>query len=116
MSGGAFGYQAFKLEDLESIITPSVKFVAALEHEVDWAVNGDDCTACTQRRVWNALISFFYFLEDRDEKDFEQAMQRLTNREDKNFMCERDRVRKNAREMAFLDALQQERAKRDNPL
>mgnify|MGYP003513141636 FL=1 len=113
MSGGAFGYQAFKLEDLESIITPSVKFVAALEHEVDWAVNGDDCT---QRRVWNALISFFYFLEDRDEKDFEQAMQRLTNREDKNFMCERDRVRKNAREMANLDALQQEREKGNHPL
>ena len=41
MSGGAWGYQSWKIRDSAPMITRFIEAIAESEHIVDWAESGD---------------------------------------------------------------------------
>ena len=59
MSGGRWGYQTLHIEDEGRRISGLYKFLAAVEHEMDWAESSDNCRPCTKERLYPALVAFF---------------------------------------------------------
>lgn len=41
MSGGAWGYQSWKIKDTAPVIAKFIEAIAESEHIVDWAISGD---------------------------------------------------------------------------
>ena len=68
MSGGAWNYQQFPLEDLANDVAGIVQLLALIEHELDWGVSGDNCRECAERRVIAGLIRYFETRSGGDEK------------------------------------------------
>jgi len=59
MSGGAWGYLGFKLEDSRDKVAATLDLMVHMEHELDWGVSGDTCQKCAELRVIGALYKFF---------------------------------------------------------
>lgn len=59
MSGGAWGYQQYRLEELAERVAASIGVLAVVEHELDWGVSADTCLDCARVRVARALEEFF---------------------------------------------------------
>lgn len=62
MSGGAWDYLSYKLEEMAENAQRylgALRLLAAIEHEMDWGISGDTCYECAKLRVIAALETFF---------------------------------------------------------
>lgn len=59
MSGGAWEYQQFKIEEEALRLGELLRLIAQIEHELDWGVSGDTCLYCAHRRVGVAFEQYF---------------------------------------------------------
>lgn len=59
MSGGAWGYERFKIEEEGSRISALYHLLAEIEWQLDRGVSGDDCRQCAFNRTGAALCEFF---------------------------------------------------------
>jgi hypothetical protein len=88
VSGGAWGYQSWKLKELGEELAELLDVVGQVEHELDWGVCGDTCRACARLRVAVALEQYFAkrvgendvdpieVLEDRDRNQCDRCAAR----------------------------------------
>jgi len=59
MSGGHWGYSDQRLEAIGQQVRYTFRFLAAVEHELDWGICCDTCLDCAKRRVAEAMIRYF---------------------------------------------------------
>jgi hypothetical protein len=90
VSGGAWGYLQYHLEEEGRRHAAIVAVLAQIEHELDWGASGDTCHDCARVRVCAALEEFF-------EKGCNEADAALAILESgykvPAYMCEADQAR-----------------------
>ena len=59
MSGGHWGYQSDKLQEMGENLKGLFLLLATIEHELDWGICGDTCLQCAKRRVGQAMEIYF---------------------------------------------------------
>jgi len=90
MSGGAWDYPSSRFEEIGKKAKAVFDLMAAIEHEMDWAVCGDTCEDCFRKRLVYALEAFF---EDGGE-DAERAVEILREKtHNKKYMCKKCKQR-----------------------
>lgn len=101
MSGGAWGYLSYKLDEYSDRVSDVMEFVSLVEHELDWGVSGDTCQACAEKRVMAAIYQFF---EDRAYFT-DEVKETLVNHDNEETMCERHIEWKNSQLKKALEEL-----------
>lgn len=87
MSGGAWGYLSHKLEESGDKLSNTIRFMADIEHELDWGVSGDSCEECAKLRVIAALYKFF----EHDANYTDEVKELLTEHwSNEETMCPKD--------------------------
>ena len=59
MSGGHWNYMAHRLNDWAKHNSEVWRFLAVVEHELDWGICGDSCHDCARTRLGPAMEAFF---------------------------------------------------------
>lgn len=84
MSGGAWEYQQFRIEEEAQRLAATLRLLAEIEHELDWGVSGDTCHKCARIRVGAALEQFF----EKQREDASTALAILRDhQQNKCFQC-----------------------------
>lgn len=63
MSGGAWNYQEYRLQEKADMLTQEIaellRAVAATEHLVDWSESGDSSRAYAEPRIYDVWLEVF---------------------------------------------------------
>lgn len=73
MSGGRWGYQSYKLEEVAGNVTAIVEMVARVEHHLDWGSCGDTCYGCAKQRAIEIFEAYFDQRDDNGEVDWREV-------------------------------------------
>ncbi len=88
MSGGAWGYLKYKIEEESARNQVIVNVIAQIEHEMDWGISCDTCYNCAKLRVIAALEELF----ENGCSDDEPPIRILTS-SDAKYKCDKCKAR-----------------------
>lgn len=69
MSGGAFGYMQYQIDDMARRTDVLLATVAITEHETDWAVSGDTTPDAAAKRIYDLWVHVFTTIYEGEHTD-----------------------------------------------
>jgi len=83
MSGGHWNYLSYRLDEAAKEAGEVWRFLAVVEHELDWGICSDTCHACARTRLGPAMEAFL------DERCRDASAAIALMRDDKQNRCAR---------------------------
>lgn len=90
MSGGRWNYMSGMIGNTGDHLREVFRFLAVVEHELDWGISCDTCLACAKKRLGEAMIYFFDAYQYESKVDAAIAVMR----DNQQNLCDKCEARK----------------------